>query len=141
MCLHMFTYYPRMNNLRFCWMTNSMEAWARVTNDSMSVEFSFICLNDMFLFCRPLDYNSIFKWLTDRQWTTQSIADWQTFYNSTSKVLIYDNGGNRDFADLPKLPDYEDFEPYQCKKNTTDVDTAWRPSKLCSLLKMMEMTS
>ncbi|CAF3720050.1 unnamed protein product, partial [Rotaria sp. Silwood1] len=104
MCLHMFTYYPRMNNLHLCSMTNSMEAWAQVTNNSI-----------------PLDYNSIVKWLTDRQWTTQSIADWQTFYNSTSKTLIYDNGGNITLVDLPKLPDYEDFKPYQCKKNTTDM--------------------
>ncbi|CAF1585953.1 unnamed protein product [Rotaria sp. Silwood1] len=109
MCLHMFTYYPRMNNLHLCSMTNSMEAWAQVTNNSI-----------------PLDYNSIVKWLTDRQWTTQSIADWQTFYNSTSKTLIYDNGGNITLVDLPKLPDYEDFKPYQCKKNTTDMGTASR---------------
>ncbi|CAF1194209.1 unnamed protein product [Rotaria sp. Silwood1] len=109
MCLHMFTYYPRMNNLHLCLMTNSMEAWAQVTNNSI-----------------PLDYNSIVKWLTDRQWTTQSIADWQTFYNSTSKTLIYDNGGNITLVDLPKLPDYEDFKPYQCKKNTTDMGTASR---------------
>ncbi|CAF3360260.1 unnamed protein product [Rotaria socialis] len=122
MCLHMFTYYPRMNNLHVCSMTNSREAWAQVTNNSI-----------------PLDYNSIVKWLTDRQWTTQSIVDWQTFYNSTSKTLIYDNGDKIIVVDLPKLPTYEDFEPYQCKKNATDAGTSSRPFELHRLLKMMKM--
>ncbi len=27
MCLHMFTYYPRMNNLYGCMTANTMEAW------------------------------------------------------------------------------------------------------------------
>ncbi|CAF1944661.1 unnamed protein product [Rotaria magnacalcarata] len=124
MCLHMFTYYPRMNNLHVCSMTNSREAWAQVTNNSI-----------------PLDYNSIVKWLTDRQWTTQSIVDWQTFYNSTSKTLIYDNGDKIIMVDLPKLPTYEDFEPYQCKKNATDAGTSSRPFELHRLLKMMKMIS
>lgn len=135
MCLHMFTYYPRMNNLHLCLMTNSMEAWAQVTNNSMSVKLSFICLNHIFLFCRPLDYNSIVNWLTDRQWTTQSIADWQTFYNSSSKLLVYDNGDKVIVVDLPKLPSYKDFEPYQCKKNATDVGTSSTAFKLHRLLK------
>ncbi|CAF2455698.1 unnamed protein product [Rotaria sp. Silwood2] len=120
----MFTYYPRMNNLHLCSMTNSKEAWAQVTNNSI-----------------PLDYQSIVQWLTNRQWTTQSIADWQTFYNSTSKTLFYDNGDNIILVDLPKLPAYQDFEPYQCKKNITDVGIVSRPSKLRSLLKIMKMTS
>jgi hypothetical protein len=66
-----------------------------------------------------LDYNSIKQWLFDRQWTTQSIADWQTFYNSSSKTLMYGGGLNFTGVDLPKLPEYQDFKPYECKKNTT----------------------
>ncbi len=71
-----------------------------------------------------MGYNSIRKWLLERQWTTQSIADWQTFYNSSSKTLIYGNGGNITLFDLPKLPDYKDFKPDECKKNTTSAGDA-----------------
>jgi hypothetical protein len=73
---------------------------------------------------RPLDYNSLKNWLLERQWTTQSIADWQTFYNSSSKSLFYGGSVNFTLVDLPKLPYYEDFKPDECKKNTTTSDKA-----------------
>ncbi len=121
----MFTYYPRMSHLSMCSITNSMAAWAKVTNNSMWVKLSLIISNNIFLSYRPLDYYSIQKWLLERQWTPQSIADWQTFYNSSSKTLIYGSAGNFISVDLPKLPDYEDFKPDECKRNTTSSGQAW----------------
>jgi len=86
-----------------------------------------------------LDYYSIQKWLLERQWTPQSIADWQTFYNSSSKTLIYGSGGNITLVDLPKLPDYEDFKPDECKRNTTSSGKSLSPLKFLLHLTVMKM--
>jgi hypothetical protein len=103
------------------------------------VKLSLIISNNIFLSYRPLDYYSIQKWLLERQWTPQSIADWQTFYNSSSKTLIYGSAGNITLFDLPKLPDYEDFKPDECKRNTTSSGKSLSPLKFLLHLTVMKM--
>ena len=39
MCLHMFIYYPRMERLHSCGADLAPEAWARVMNTTVYVEY------------------------------------------------------------------------------------------------------
>ncbi|CAF5011802.1 unnamed protein product, partial [Rotaria socialis] len=65
MCLHMATYYPRMDNLYGCMTTNSPDAWLAKMNSSS-----------------PFDYNQLQEWLQSLKWTPERVAEWQEFYNT-----------------------------------------------------------
>ena len=54
------------------------------------------------------------------KWTSQSIVEWQKFYNDASHVVLIGRAGNFDFIDLPKLPEYEDLKPTECKKSISN---------------------
>ncbi|CAF0997031.1 unnamed protein product [Adineta steineri] len=100
MCLHMFTYYPRMNNFYGCMNTNSQNAWKQAMNVTEPVE----------------DYMKFQQWLRDLKWTPESINKWQEFYDNAPRLLIAGGAGNFTYEELPRLPEYIDLKPQECKK-------------------------
>ncbi len=51
-----------------------------------------------------------------RQWTPETIVQWQEFYNKAPRLLIFGQGGNFSFQTLPELPPYKDLTPPPCKR-------------------------
>ncbi|CAF4919956.1 unnamed protein product [Rotaria sp. Silwood1] len=92
MCLHMMTYYPRMNNMYGCVTTNNRER-------------------------TPFSYSKFVEWLLNLTWTPERAVQWQEFYDTTSRVLIYGASPNIQFNNMPSLPKYEDLKPVPCTKD------------------------
>jgi len=97
MCIHMFTYYPRMNNMYGCFMQNSEEAWKKQMNIT-----------------GPLDYDTLRQRLLDLKWTPESTREWQEFYNNASRFVFYGQSGNFSSENLPRLPQFKDLQPAEC---------------------------
>ncbi len=69
------------------------------------------------LVLRPLmNYTALQIWLMERQWTPESIIEWQEFYNNASRFLYFGYGRNFSYEILPKLPAYKDLTPPPCHK-------------------------
>ncbi|CAF0955087.1 unnamed protein product [Adineta ricciae] len=101
MCLHMFTYYPRMKNMYGCMMLIPDAIWAQKMNISQE----------------SFDYLKLKKWLVDLQWTPESVLQWQEFYNDASRLLLSGRAGNFTIDLLPRLPTYKDLQPAECKSD------------------------
>ena len=56
------------------------------------------------------------EWLMQREWTSESIKEWQTFYDNASRRVAYGFSGNFSNQFLPHLPKYQDLDPPPCKK-------------------------
>lgn len=56
------------------------------------------------------------KWLTEREWTDESVAEWQTFYNDASRLIEYGQAGNLSHGYMPHLPVYDDLKAAECKR-------------------------
>ncbi|CAF4212369.1 unnamed protein product, partial [Adineta steineri] len=78
MCLHMFTYYPRMNDFYSCMNANSEKAWKQ---------------------------------------TPESVRKWQEFYDNAPRLPIGGRARNYTLEELPRLPEYIDLKPSECKKD------------------------
>ncbi|CAF5211345.1 unnamed protein product, partial [Rotaria magnacalcarata] len=102
MCLHMATYYPRMNNLYGCMTLNSPDTWLAKMNSSP-----------------PFDYNQFKGWLQSLKWTPDRVAEWQEFYNTAPRMLIHGAAPNLQFNPLPKIPEYKDLKPVTCARDQT----------------------
>ncbi|CAF2984106.1 unnamed protein product [Rotaria sp. Silwood2] len=97
MCLHMFTYYPRMNDLYMCIASNDKSAWKDIMNTSSSI-------ND----------EQLKQWLLDRSWTSGLTIQWQNFYDRTSRIVAYGRSEHFKSQILPVLPTYEDLKHEIC---------------------------
>jgi hypothetical protein len=120
MCLHMFTYYPRMNNLYGCMTSNSEAAWIKKMNMTELVHIFvlyFVKLR-IFIFRLPLNYTALYILVTGLKWTPESIEEWQTFYNNASRSLMFDRAGNFTESILPKLPEFKDLKPPECQRSS-----------------------
>ncbi|CAF1351319.1 unnamed protein product [Adineta steineri] len=97
MCLHMFTYYPRVNNLYGCITVLSPTSWA-----------NFLKMNST--------YNStaVEQIAANITWTTNLRTQWQNFYNNASRVTVYGTSGNMSRIFLPKIPYYADLAQENC---------------------------
>lgn len=72
----------------------------------------------MFVCSPSVTMNSLPDWLMKRNWTTESIAEWQQFYNHASRRLIYGQSSSFAFEYIPHLPTYKDLKPPECKQQT-----------------------
>jgi hypothetical protein len=63
-----------------------------------------------------MNYTALQTWLLERQWTPESIVEWQGFYNNASRFLIYGQGGNFSYQTLPELPPYKDLTLPPCQR-------------------------
>ncbi|CAF3636010.1 unnamed protein product [Rotaria sp. Silwood1] len=102
MCLHMMTYYPRMNNMYGCVTTNNRER-------------------------TPFDYSKFVEWLLNLTWTPERAVQWQEFYDTTSRVLMYGASPNLQFNNMSRLPKYEDLKPVPCTKDQNVDQTTTMP--------------
>ncbi|CAF4186234.1 unnamed protein product, partial [Adineta steineri] len=101
MCLHMFIYYPRMNDFYSCMNANSEKAWKQVMNATDPLE----------------DYMKFQQLLRDLKWTPESVRKWQEFYDNAPRLLIGGRAGSYTLEELPRLPEYIDLKPSECKKD------------------------
>ena len=77
MCLHIFTYYPRMKNLAICLMGLLEQAWADMLNKTESVDFFVVSDEDLKFVCSPsVNITMLPQWLMERQWTPERIEEW-----------------------------------------------------------------
>jgi len=97
MCLHMFTYYPRMKDMYGCIMFSPMEEWQTLLNVNGTI-----------------DYPTLKKLFQEKIWTNGDAEKWQKFYDTSPRTLIYGVAGNHTFERVSKLPEYKDFDPPQC---------------------------
>ncbi|CAF4332885.1 unnamed protein product [Rotaria sp. Silwood2] len=111
-CLHRMIYYPRMNNMYGCMNMNSPQAWLSMMNTSSS----------------SLNYTELQQWLLNLTWTPERAVQWQEFYNTVSRVLIYGAAPNLQFDMMPSLPKYEDLKPVPCTKDPSGNKNTTRPS-------------
>ncbi|CAF1307283.1 unnamed protein product [Rotaria sordida] len=100
MCLHFFSYYPRMPDLSVCLNLMTPQSWNALINDS-SIPFS---------------QSNLIRWLLQRQWTTALATKWQEFYNNALRIVVYGQITHIEsmLATLP--PRLQDVEPDKCTK-------------------------
>ena len=69
------------------------------------------------------------EWLLAREWTNESIVEWQEFYNTAPRDLVYGGAGNRPTENLPHLPEYKDLKPEECQRGslTTNYPSTTSP--------------
>ncbi|CAF2851989.1 unnamed protein product [Rotaria sp. Silwood2] len=65
------------------------------------------------------NYTELQQWLLNLTWTPERAVQWQEFYNTVSRVLIYGAAPNLQFDMIPSLPKYEDLKPVPCTQDTT----------------------
>ncbi|CAF4119878.1 unnamed protein product, partial [Rotaria sordida] len=99
MCLHFFTYYPRMDDLSVCYTMNTVQSLQDIINSSA-----------------PFDYFAAKKWFLDLKWTPESAKQWQEYYNKAPRVAVFAGAGQFEAEPLDTLPEYQDFKPVQCQK-------------------------
>ncbi|CAF1097122.1 unnamed protein product [Adineta steineri] len=87
MCLHMFTYYPRMNHFYSYINANSEKAWKQVMNATDPLE----------------DYMKFQQLLRDLKWTPESVRKWQEFYDNAPRLLIGGRAGSYTLEELPEI--------------------------------------
>ncbi|CAF1258772.1 unnamed protein product, partial [Rotaria sordida] len=118
MCLHFFTYYPRMDDLSVCYTMNTVQS-----------------LQDMINSSAPFDYFAAKKWFLDLKWTPESAKQWQEYYNKASRVAVFAGAGQFEAEPLDTLPEYQDFKPVQCQKQIiTNNNAAFIYQKTYSFL-------
>lgn len=98
MCLHMFTYYPRMNDLYTCVNLNHGSAWENLMNTT------------------SIDEKKIQDWLNNQTWTDESAFEFQRFFNTATRVVLYGRSGHSQMEILPNFPIYEDLKDESCGK-------------------------
>ncbi|UJR07225.1 hypothetical protein I4U23_011513 [Adineta vaga] len=106
MCLHMFTYYPRMNDMYMCGSINHPSAWQKMMNVSSTPSKS-----------------AVRRWLSNITWTSEVANQWQEFYNTAPRRLFYGRSGDMQHEDLPALPTYKDLPTEICQKSIGNKQT------------------
>ncbi|UJR07214.1 hypothetical protein I4U23_011502 [Adineta vaga] len=105
MCLHFFTYYPRMDgDLSSCYRMNSYQSLQEKINASA-----------------PFNYLIAKQWLLDRKWTKESAKEWQTYLDIVPRTAVFAKGNNWEGEPLDPLATYKDFEPIVCQKSITNI--------------------
>ena len=76
-----------------------------------------------------------------REWTPESIEQWQTFYNDASRVVVYGVSSNFSIEDIPHLPKYKDLKPAQCQSKIPNLATRQTSLLLLILIPFCTMVS
>jgi hypothetical protein len=63
-----------------------------------------------------LNWEKLREWLLEINWTSESKAEWQKFYDDAARLVISGSGDNTTFEIIPGLPKYEDLKPPECKR-------------------------
>jgi len=101
MCLHMFSYYPRVNNLYSCLNGIPFDVFLKKINASGEVR----------------NESMIYSWLLQRKWTKDSAKEWQEFYNEAPRVMFAGHTADFIIEKVPQIPRYTDLKDETCKSN------------------------
>ncbi|CAF1123173.1 unnamed protein product [Adineta ricciae] len=101
MCLNMFTYYPRMNDMYMCATVNHPSAWKKQMNVSETPSSA-----------------AIQRWLQNITWTPELKEQWQQFYNSAPRRGFYGRSGQFHSKEIKVLPSYKDLPSETCQNST-----------------------
>ncbi|CAF2018482.1 unnamed protein product [Rotaria magnacalcarata] len=99
MCSHTFSYYPIAESLTACLTAIDQTAWQTIMKTSL-----------------PIDNVKLEQWLHNLTWTSNSVAQWQEFYNEAQRFIMYDRGSYMEFNVLPTIPKYEDLQIEPCNR-------------------------
>ncbi|CAF1272849.1 unnamed protein product [Rotaria magnacalcarata] len=99
MCLHFFTYYPRIDNFSGCFTMNTIEWWQKMMNSTS--EF---------------DYQQTKQWLLDLKWTPEFAAQWQRSYDDAPLHSVFARNGQFEDENLGQPSKYEDLKSAECIK-------------------------
>ncbi|CAF3197010.1 unnamed protein product [Rotaria socialis] len=99
MCLHFFTYYPRIDNFSACFTMNTIEWWQKMMNSTS--EF---------------DYQQTKQWLLDLKWTAELAAQWQRSYDDAPLHSVFARNGQFEDENLGQPSKYEDLKSAECIK-------------------------
>jgi hypothetical protein len=69
------------------------------------------------VFRSSLNWEKLREWLLKINWTSESKAEWQKFYDDAARLVIYGGGDNVTFEHIPELPIYQDLKSPECKRN------------------------
>ncbi|CAF0875388.1 unnamed protein product [Adineta ricciae] len=106
MCLNMFTYYPRMNDMYMCATVNHPSAWKKQMNVSEAPSSA-----------------AIQRWLQNITWTHELKEQWQQFYNNAPRRGFYGRSGQFHSKEIKVLPSYKDLPSETCQNSTGTRET------------------
>ncbi|CAF3680380.1 unnamed protein product [Rotaria sp. Silwood1] len=81
---------------------------------------------------KPIKLYRLKEWLLNQTWTPERAVQWQEFYNTASRVLVYGAAPSRQYNVIPSLPKYQDFKPVPCTKDQTINQTTTIPGQTTS---------
>jgi hypothetical protein len=64
-----------------------------------------------------VDYSKLGEYILAQKWSPESIGKWQDFYNNASRYLVYGDGVKFSSEYLPRLPEFKDLKPAECKRS------------------------
>ncbi|CAF2134802.1 unnamed protein product [Rotaria magnacalcarata] len=99
MCLHFFTYYPRIDNFSGCFTMNTIEWWQKMMNSTSK-----------------FDYQQTKQWLLDLKWTPEFAAQWQRSYDDAPLHSVFARNGQFEDENLGQPSKYEDLKSAECIK-------------------------
>ncbi len=85
-------------------------------------------LPSIFVLRSSWNYAIFVDWLKKLTWTPESIQQWQEFYNDASRLLFFGGSSNFSFENLPRLPEFKDLKPPECKRGIPN--SSIRPNSL-----------
>ncbi|CAF0842897.1 unnamed protein product [Didymodactylos carnosus] len=108
MCLHMFTYYPRMKDIYKCTTMVSLHSWSTMWYNKTVTD-------------EKTDLVDFKQWLRQNiTWTTDLKEKWQTFYNQAELTLMSGVSGQLNIQTI-HLPKYQDLTPEQCNSSRVTI--------------------
>lgn len=75
------------------------------------------------LFRSDISWMVFKEMLVNQTWTPEKATEWQEFFNTANRLLIYGASPNLHFETLPGLPNYEDLKPVPCVKGQTTPES------------------
>ncbi|UJR36615.1 hypothetical protein I4U23_029335, partial [Adineta vaga] len=93
MCIHLFTYYPRMTNLQSCASIINPSSWQNITNISAT----------------SFNETTLSQWLLNATWTANSTAAWQDFYNTAPRLTAFGRAGFYNITSILNVTSYTDL--------------------------------
>jgi hypothetical protein len=72
---------------------------------------------------RPVDNIKVQQWLLNLTWTSESVAQWQEFYNKANRFTFFDRQGQFETKILPANTKYEDLKVEPCNKEEVQHNT------------------
>ncbi|CAF0807769.1 unnamed protein product [Adineta ricciae] len=109
MCLHMFTYFPRMENMSLCLSFIYSGSWANFLGINTTMNQTSAAVR---------------KIASNMTWTSNMTTKWQNFYNNATRITVYGRGMNLPYAIVPSVSDYRDLQKTACVPRGSIINTS-----------------